>query len=229
MTVSIYQNPFVFEKRGQAFSSYIGLCIKHFNDKKDELGLTTRHHINPKFLTNNVYDDSPWNLVHLLHEVHIEAHTYLKEAMPDNPKARTALTRLISGGCQRLRKKKYFEDENNRLKSSEAMKKKWEDPDYVAKQQSWDRSEAQIKSWEDPDRKLKAKQTQNKRWEDPNERLKTSESMSRYLADPANRLKRSEAAKKVKKIKCEYCGREISPQNFKRHVDKCKLNPNRIA
>jgi hypothetical protein len=123
MTTSIYQNPFVFEKRGQAFSNYIALMIKHFNDKKDELGLTTRHHIKSKFLTNNVYDNSAWNVVHLLHEVHVEAHNYLKEAMPNEKGAIAAVNRL-KGGCPRL-----------------AAQERWSNPEYIEKQKNWDRSE----------------------------------------------------------------------------------------
>ena len=199
MTVSIYQNPFVFEKHGQAFSNYIGLCIKHFNDKKDEFGLTTRHHINPKFLTNNVYDNSPWNVVHLLHEVHVEAHNFLKEAMPNEKGAIFAVSGLKSGCPRKKTKKRWedpeyvagmkkmWEDQEYVATQSERTKALWENPDYVTKQKSWDRSEHQKKSWANPDRK------------------------------------------KPKKIKCEYCGKEFSPSNFSRHLRSCKMNPNRIA
>ncbi len=81
MTVSIYKNPFVFEKRGQAFSDYIGLCIHHYRNEKGVN--TSKHHINPKFLTDGVYIKDRWNWVHLEHEVHREAHRLLHLVLPE--------------------------------------------------------------------------------------------------------------------------------------------------
>ncbi len=219
MTESIYKNPFVFEKRGPHFSDYIGLMIKHFRDKKDEFGLTTRHHINPKFLTNNKYDNSPWNVVHLLHEVHVQAHTYLKEAMPDNPKASSALSRTKNGGCPRLR-----------------MKKLYEDPDFVKKKNEGLQSDntkmkmkaAQQKRFEDPLEHEKVSESVRKRYEDPNERLKSSKSAKKQFEDPIQRniVRDRFKDKPHKTIKCEHCGKEGSVNLYPRwHGDNCIENP----
>jgi hypothetical protein len=90
--------------------------------------------------------------VHLLHEVHVEAHTYLKEEMPNEKGAIVAVNRLKSG-CPRLRAKKRYEDPNERLKYGEIVRKRYEDPNE----------------------RLKASERVKKRFEDPNERLKASE------------------------------------------------------
>jgi hypothetical protein len=234
MTTSIYQNPFVFEKRGQAFSNYIGLMIKHFNDKKDEFGLTTRHHIKPRFLTNNVYDHSPWNVVHLLHEVHVEAHDFLLEDMPNEAGAIAAVNRL-KGGCQRL-----------------AAKERWDNPEYVLKQLESSRSESTKKHYEDnpekrqkaseagkkhyeenPERKSKQTTSLKKHYEDnPEKRQRASEKTKKRFEDPNERLKNrqaikdSEYCKNRPRIKCDYCGETTSVNMHTRwHGDNCIENP----
>ncbi len=79
MTISIYQNPFVFEKHNQSFSDYIGLCIKHHKDEKG--ANTENHHIFPKHKGGA---KNRWNMVHLDYELHIEAHRLLMEAFPED-------------------------------------------------------------------------------------------------------------------------------------------------
>lgn len=79
MTISIYQNPFVFEKHGPYFSKYIALCIRNFRNTKSKN--TERHHIFPTCMCSK--DEitgrkkpinESWNLVHLEYEDHQLAH-----------------------------------------------------------------------------------------------------------------------------------------------------------
>ncbi len=82
MTDTIYQNPFVFEKHGQSFSDYIGLCITHFRNEKGEN--TQRHHIHPKCMTGGVYIEERWNWVHLPYELHQKSHELLADTFKEH-------------------------------------------------------------------------------------------------------------------------------------------------
>jgi formylmethanofuran dehydrogenase subunit E len=99
-------------------------------------------------LTGGKYDNSPWNVVHLLHEVHVEAHNFLKEAMPNEKGAIIAVNGLKSG-CPRL-----------------AAQERWENPEYIKKQDEANNNGTKSK---------KLRESQAKRYEDQNERLKASE------------------------------------------------------
>jgi hypothetical protein len=79
MTISIYQNPFVFEKHGPHFSDYVGICIKHHKDEKSTN--TEFHHILPEHKGGT---NDRWNKVHLEYELHVEAHRLLMEAFPED-------------------------------------------------------------------------------------------------------------------------------------------------
>jgi hypothetical protein len=124
MTTTIYQNPFVFEKHGQSFSDYIGLCIKHFKDEKGEN--TQRHHILPKCMTGGVYIEERWNWVHLPKNVHKQSHLLLAESIAEHKglaRASVLMNNLSLRGFEPWNKGKtglYKTSEETRKKQSES-------------------------------------------------------------------------------------------------------------
>ena len=96
MTLSIYQNPYVFEKHGPYFSKYIALCIRHH---KDEIGDNTEfHHILPKHKGGS---EDRWNKVHLEYELHVEAHRLLMKTFPDDVQMLYSYNAVNNRSCRR--------------------------------------------------------------------------------------------------------------------------------
>ena len=111
--MSIYSNPFVFEKHGPFFSQYIGLCIHNFKNQKDKN--TERHHIFPTCMCQkdeitgkkkpiNNY----WNLVYLEYEDHKLAHSLISKAFPCSNLLKFAASRMTRKSCIGI-----FAGENN--------------------------------------------------------------------------------------------------------------------
>ena len=138
MTTSIYQNPFSYEKLGPHFKEYLQLCRKHINDEKGRN--TSRHHINPKFLTVDYIEDR-WNWVHLEHEDHREAHRLLHLIFPENTKAISSYNRLKGEISPNEIMKKRYEDPLERKKTSESIKK-WHDEVGFSEEYRLKKSEA---------------------------------------------------------------------------------------
>jgi len=88
--------------------------------------------------------------------------------------------------------KKRWEDPEYREQMSESVKKKWEDPEYRKKM-----SESGKKMWEDPEFKKKMRETHKKRYEIPEVREKTSESLKKKCEDPDRKRKMSTTSKKL--------------------------------
>ena len=216
MTTSIYSNPFSYEKLGPHFKDYLQLCKKYINDEK---GLnTSRHHINPKFLTGEYIEDR-WNWVHLEHEVHREAHRLLHLVFPGNPDAQFAYNLLKGDISQSERNRKRFEDPLERRKTGEATKK-WHAEVGFSEEDIKKISESQLKSWEDPIRLEKASEAN------------LGEKNPMFGKTPWNKGKPSpNKGKKKKRVICEHCGEDVAVNIYGRnHGDKCKMNPiNRIS
>ena len=242
MTTSIYSNPFAYEKLGPHFKEYLQLCRKHINDEKGKN--TSRHHINPKFLTGDYIEDR-WNWVHLEHEDHREAHRLLHLVFPEKPDARSAYNLLKGELSQSEAQRKRYEDPLERKKTGEANRKRYEDP--LEREKS---SEAARKRYEDPLERKKSSETA-KKWhaevgfsEETIQILReaaTGENNPMFGKPSANRgktpptetkQKMREAklgktpwnkGKKEKRVICEHCGEDVAVSTYKRsHGDKCK-------
>ena len=88
--------------------------------------------------------------------------------------------------------KKRYENPEERKKLSESVKKTWQNPELREKQ-----SEAIKKAWENPELREKQSDAIKKAWENPEIKKKISEAVKKAYENPEVRKKISEASKKM--------------------------------
>lgn len=228
MTDTIYQNPFVFEKHGQSFSEYIGLCITHFRNEKDEN--TQRHHILPRCMTGGEYIEERWNWVHLPKIIHKHAHLLLSESDIEHSglvRAAILMNNLSLRGFEPWNKGKtgiFFHSEETKRKMTE---------DRMGEKNSmWDKTHTQD---------AKDKQREKALERETNGfagKTHTSEANEKNriahlnkTATKETRVKMSESQKNSEynlnrpKKNCPFCDRIIDISNYDKHVKSCIKNP----
>ena len=228
MTISIYKNPFVFEKRGPSFSKYIGLCIYYYKNVKSEN--THRHHIIPKCFIGE-YIEERWNWVHLEHDVHREAHLLISKAIPEHAglqRAAILMNNLSLSGFEPWNKGKtglYTHSESTIQKMKEsrkgegnAMWNRKHTDEAIAKQ----KNAAQNREGPNPFANRKHTDESNNK-----NRLahlgKTATAETKIIMGISQR--NSEYCKNRPRTPCPYCDKEITAANFNKHVESCVENP----
>ena len=226
MTVSIYKNPFVFEKHGPHFSEYIGICIKHHKDEKGEN--TEFHHIFPEHKGGANYR---WNKVHLDFPIHQQVHVLLFLAFPDDEGIKKSYDAIRNRKCLRRTNMGRGKDSNEtRKKKSESRKKLFENEEF----RNENRNRVIKRYEENPDAGQKLGETLKAlpKVECPHcKKLFSPIGIKLHELTCIKNPNRTEAPNKGKKFKthkrviCKHCNKEIGEGRIKEHESTCIENP----